>query len=66
VGHVGPDLTHLASRQTLAAVTIPNRPPDLSAWIRDPQHVKPGNKMPGLLLTKTELNGLVAYLGSLR
>jgi cytochrome c oxidase subunit 2 len=65
-GQVGPDLTHLASRQTLAAVTIPNRRPDLSAWIRNPQHVKPGNRMPGLLLSKTELDALVAYLGSLR
>ena len=39
-----PDLTHLASRPTLAALTIPNSPRTLRDWIRDPQHVKPGNQ----------------------
>jgi cytochrome c oxidase subunit 2 len=63
---VGPDLTHVASRQTLAAVTITNTPSDLAGWIRDPQHVKPGNRMPAVLLSGTQIRALVAYLDSLR
>ncbi len=46
-GKVGPDLTHIASRLTLAAGTIPNSRGYLAGWILDPQHLKPGNKMPG-------------------
>jgi cytochrome c oxidase subunit II len=65
-GKVGPDLTHLRTRTTLAALTIPNREGYLSAWIRDPQHFKPGNKMPGLSLTGSQFRDLVAYLQSLR
>jgi cytochrome c oxidase subunit II len=65
-GDAGPDLTHVASRTTLAAVTIRNDPRDLAEWIRDPQHVKPGNKMPNLPLTSTQVRALVAYLDSLR
>jgi cytochrome c oxidase subunit 2 len=65
-GDTGPDLTHVASRATLAAVTIRNDPSDLAEWIRDPQHVKPGNKMPNLPLTSTQERALVAYLESLR
>ena len=65
-GDVGPDLTHVASRLTLAAVTIPNRPGDLLEWIRDPQHVKPGAKMPGLGLSDAQFRDLAAYLEGLR
>jgi len=65
-GTIGPDLTHLAGRRTLAALTIPNRPDQLARWIADPQHAKPGNKMPGLQLTRPQLHALVAYLESLR
>ena len=52
-GGVGPDLTHLASRTTLAALTLPNTRAELRRWIVDPQHVKPGNKMPDLALSAT-------------
>lgn len=65
-GQIGPDLTHLASRTTLAALTIPNTRAELARWIRDPQHVKPGNKMPALKLSNNDVNALVAYLESLR
>jgi cytochrome c oxidase subunit 2 len=65
-GTLGPDLTHVGSRTTLAAVTIPNTPARLAAWIRDPQHVKPGNRMPALDLSGSEVDALVAYLESLR
>jgi cytochrome c oxidase subunit 2 len=64
-GAVGPDLTHLQSRSTLAALTIPNRPGYLAGWVLDPQHVKPGNRMPGLKLANEDFNALLAYLESL-
>src|SRR5256886_13034865 len=43
-GTAAPDLTHLASRQTLAAGTLPNSPGHLAGWIIDAQQIKPGNK----------------------
>ncbi len=65
-GTVGPDLTHLATRATLAADTIPNTHRYLLRWIADPQSIKPGNRMPGLRLTKPQLRSIVAYLQGLR
>jgi cytochrome c oxidase subunit II len=62
----GPDLTHLASRRTLAAAMLPNEPDELAAWIRDPQEVKQGVEMPAAELTDEEIDDLVAYLGELR
>jgi cytochrome c oxidase subunit 2 len=61
-GSIGPDLTHVGSRGTLAALTIPNTPEELAGWIRNPQAVKPGAKMPALGLTEAEIDALVAYL----
>lgn len=61
-GDVGPNLTHLASRSTLAALTIPNTPLYLRGWIADPQDVKPGAKMPSVPLSRRQLDELVAYL----
>lgn len=61
----GPDLTHLISRRTLAAATIPNTRGNLAAWIVDPQHVKPGNLMPPTILNPEDLQALLAYLDSL-
>jgi len=59
---VGPDLTHIGSRTSLAAVTIPNTPARMREWLRDPQRVKPGNQMPQVRLTDVEIRQLVAYL----
>ncbi len=64
-GKIGPDLTHVASRRTLAAVTIPNARGYLAGWILDPQHLKPGNRMPGLDLTGDQVQALVDYLSGL-
>ena len=66
VGEVGPDLTHLASRSSLAANTIPNDPPDLAGWIGDPQHIKPGNRMPKVGLSADQLKAVVDYLQGLK
>ena len=65
-GDVGPDLTHVASRLTLAANAIPNTPQERAAWIRDPQHFKPGNEMPNLHLSDADWRALDDYLGTLR
>ena len=65
-GRIGPDLTHLLSRTTLAALTIPNRTSDLATWVHDPQHVKPGNLMPGIQLSGPDFQALLAYLKTLR
>jgi len=65
-GTIGPDLTHLATRQSLAALTIPNDTPSLARWIVDPQHFKPGSLMPGLKLTNEDRDALVAYLQGLK
>jgi cytochrome c oxidase subunit II len=65
-GFVGPDLTHLGSRTTLAGVTIPNRRSDLARWIVDSQSIKPGNRMPDLRLSPAQLRAVVAYLESLK
>ena len=65
-GDVGPDLTHLASRSTLAAVAIPNRSDYLAHWLVDSQSIKPGNLMPNLHLSARELSALLAYLKGLK
>jgi cytochrome c oxidase subunit 2 len=65
-GRIGPDLTHLAGRTTLAALTLANRRTLLADWIRDPQHYKPGVKMPALDLTSAQRQAIVAYLETLR
>ena len=62
---VGPDLTHLATRSTLAGASIPNDTGHLSAWIRDPQGIKPGSRMPDLGLTAAQVAQIVSYLQSL-
>jgi cytochrome c oxidase subunit II len=65
-GYVGPDLTHLASRTTLAGLTIPNSRSYLARWIVDSQHFKPGNDMPDFRLRQSQLQSLVAYLEGLK
>jgi cytochrome c oxidase subunit II len=63
---VGPDLTHVASRTTLAAVTIPNTPALLADWIQHNQSIKPGNEMPNIDLSGNRLDAVVAYLEGLK
>jgi cytochrome c oxidase subunit II len=65
-GTIGPDLTHVASRISLGAGTIPNGRGYLAGWILDPQHIKPGNKMPATDLSGSDLQALLDYLESLR
>jgi cytochrome c oxidase subunit 2 len=62
----GPDLTHLASRRTIAAGTLPNDASNLAGWIIDPQIIKPGVKMPPNQLDGNSLQALLAYLATLK
>jgi cytochrome c oxidase subunit II len=65
-GKVGPDLTHFASRETLAALTLPNTRAYLRAWIRDPGRFKPGTRMPKLPLSAKQVDELATYLEQLK
>ncbi|HEY8492201.1 MAG TPA: cytochrome c oxidase subunit II [Dehalococcoidia bacterium] len=65
-GQVGPDLTHLGSRQILGAGVVPNTPENLKRFIRNAQEVKPGVLMPQFqTLSDEDLEALVAYLEGL-
>jgi cytochrome c oxidase subunit II len=61
-GRVAPDLTHLASRETLGAGVANQTPQELRAWLHDPQTVKPGCRMPDFKLTDSEVSDLLAFL----
>jgi cytochrome c oxidase subunit II len=65
-GTVGPDLTHVASRQRLAMGTLNNDHQHLSRWIADPQREKPGVPMPSTPLSAEDQRALLAYLEGLR
>jgi cytochrome c oxidase subunit 2 len=65
-GRVAPDLTHVGSRQTLAAAMLPMSRGNLAAWIVDPQSIKPGVNMPLTKLEPDEIDPLVSYLEGLK
>lgn len=62
---LGPDLTHLGTRRTLAAGSLPNRRGQLAGWLADPQSVKPGNLMPSVPLPADDFQALLHYLEGL-
>jgi cytochrome c oxidase subunit 2 len=78
VGIIGPDLTHVGARTTIAAGSLENTPRRMHDWIATPNHFKPGNKMYNggytetrtgrrlINLTDPEINAIVAYLQSLK
>jgi cytochrome c oxidase subunit 2 len=65
-GTVGPDLTHLAGRRTIAAGAMPISQGNLYGWVADPQSIKPGSKMPTIGLEPGQLHAVVAYLETLK
>jgi cytochrome c oxidase subunit 2 len=65
-GTFGPDLTHLMSRQTIAAGGADNTPDNLRLWIQNPDAIKPGSLMPAMKLSDPDLDALVRYLETLR
>jgi cytochrome c oxidase subunit 2 len=64
-GVLGPDLSHLMTRRTLAAGVLPNDPADLTRWLADPQALKPGSMMPKPELSSAELADVRAYMDTL-
>jgi cytochrome c oxidase subunit 2 len=65
-GTPGPDLTHLMSRQTIAAGVLANTPQNLAAWLRDPDAVKPGTTMPVVPLSDADRLAVVRWLITLQ
>lgn len=63
---IGPDLTHVASRQTLGAGTLPNTRNQLEQWVRDPQRIKFGVLMPPSELDEDSFRAVIDYLESLK
>jgi len=66
LGHIGPDLTHFASRTTFAGSLMRTTPENLVKWIENPDHMKPGARMPNLGMTGEQSRALAAYLLSLK
>jgi cytochrome c oxidase subunit 2 len=65
-GRFGPDLTHLMSRQTIAAGAADNTDANLRLWIQNPDAIKPGSLMPAMQLSNADTDALVRYLETLR
>jgi cytochrome c oxidase subunit 2 len=65
-GRFGPDLSHLMSRDTIAAGAAPNTPENLRRWIQNPDSIKPGSRMPAMELSDRELDAVTTYLTTLR
>jgi len=65
-GRFGPDLTHLASRDTIGSGAFPNTPQNLRKWIDDPNSMKPGCLMPKMNLDSHDLDAITAYMATLR
>jgi cytochrome c oxidase subunit 2 len=66
VATIGPNLTHMGSRATIAAGVLANTPENMALWLADPDAVKPGSLMPNFRLTPAQASDLAAYLESLR
>ena len=64
--HMAPDLTHVASRQTLLSGMVENTKENLTRWLENPQKVKKGANMPNFMLSKHEIQALVTYLEGLK
>ena len=65
-GQVAPDLSHVASRRTIAAGTLAMNHANLRGWIANPQLAKPGNNMPAVRMSPDQLSAITAYLETLR
>jgi cytochrome c oxidase subunit 2 len=66
-GTLGPDLTHVGSRHSIAAGILPNNVGALAGWIAGSQHIKPGNQMPSFDdLSGEGLRSVARYMESLK
>jgi len=66
IGSFGPDLTHLMSRTTIAAGAAINDEARLVDWLTDPDHIKPGARMPAMKLSDSQIARVAGYLSSLK
>ena len=64
-GILGPDLSHLMTRSTIAAGLLANTPGNLAAWISNPESVKAGTRMPAQILSEPDLAAVTSYLNTL-
>ena len=64
--NIGPNLTHVATRNMIGAATMTNTRDHLAQWIRDSQVVKPGNRMPQHNFNEADLQALLDYLQNLK
>jgi cytochrome c oxidase subunit 2 len=64
--NIGPNLTHVGSRQMIAAASMTNTREHLREWIKDPHQFKPGTRMPANNLGEDQLQALLDYLQSLK
>jgi cytochrome c oxidase subunit 2 len=64
--NIGPNLTHVASRNMIAGATLQNTRDHLQQWVTNSQAIKPGNKMPQNELAAGDLEALMDYLQNLR
>lgn len=65
-GKIGPDLTHVGSRQSLGAGILPNTKEGFVKWISRHKTIKPENLMPPFdIFSESELQSLSVYLNSL-
>jgi cytochrome c oxidase subunit 2 len=65
-GIFGPDLSHVASRATIASGSVLNNRRNLRAFIDDPATFKPGALMPAMHLNNRDLDAVTKYLMTLR
>ena len=65
-GVFGPDLTHFASRATLGSGVAANDDANLRSWVKNPQTLKRGCRMPDMKLNDSQINQIVAYLKTLK
>jgi cytochrome c oxidase subunit 2 len=64
--NVGPNLTHISTRETIGAGVLTNTPENLKKWLLNPQAYKPGSYMPNMKLSDQQVNQIVAYLETLK
>lgn len=64
--NIGPNLTHFASRKRFLGDMLDNNEENLRAWLKDPQKVKEGSRMPNFIFNDEELDALVTYIHNLK
>ncbi len=64
-GRIGPDLTHLASRDEIGAGLLSLDEANLTDWVANAQALKGGSRMPPQQLSDEDMDAVIAYLLSL-